>query len=90
MNNSHFKINAANARSNFDYNLRLLRNSKSLTGKELSGLLDLHPGRIYQLEVGKGTVGLTDLFPIMGYFNISFEELCHGKIELQIKIKEVA
>lgn len=68
----------------FKYNLKLLRASSGLSGKELSIELDMSVKRINDLEEGRMPPNLEDLIKIVGYFKISFDDLLMTRIQLKL------
>lgn len=77
-------VAAAAVQENFIYNLRLLRRTKGLSGKDLSKELGMHPKRINNMEVKNVPPSLEDLVLVADYFKISFDKLISEKIKLNI------
>jgi transcriptional regulator with XRE-family HTH domain len=92
MRDQNKSVKKSEARKNFSFNIKLLRQARDISGEELSHAVGLKRNRIHYLESGYGLIGLDDIFPLLAYFEISFEQLFNQKIRLNInkKAKEVA
>jgi transcriptional regulator with XRE-family HTH domain len=73
----------------FRHNLMMLRASETLSGKDLSLKLGLTKHRINDLEEGRMPPTFSDLIKIVDYFPITFNDLLEGKLELNIKSRNL-
>lgn len=64
----------------FRINLLVLRATKSLTGIELSSLLDMPKKRVNDFEIGRCNPNLHELTKMANYFSVSLDELMYKKV----------
>lgn len=70
----------------FRYNLRLLRATTELSGKELAEKLEMADKRINDLEEGRMPPKMEDAIAIAYYFNITLSDL-FSRLEIDIPSK---
>lgn len=80
--------NIQKAKEDFILNLKLLRASKDLSGKDLAEKTGMAIKRIADLEEGRVNPTLVDLVSISTFFNISYDDLLAKKSKSNFSIKQ--
>lgn len=74
----------------FKYNLRLLRASAGISGKELAEQLKFKSlSRIHDLEEGRIKPRFEELVLIVDHFPITFDDLLDSKLQLNIPSRNI-
>ena len=74
--------NIQKVKEDFILNLKLLRASKDLSGKELAEKTGMAIKRIADLEEGRVNPTIVDLVSISTFFNISYDDLLAKKAKV--------
>lgn len=72
----------------FRNNLKLLRTQAGITVQEFSHMIEIKALRLYDLESGIRPPNFEEIVCIVDYFDITYDDLLDGKIDLHIKSRD--